>query len=827
MTYLLLKLLGIPTDGGSRIADGSVAFRGSGHLGWFFLTMLVLVALAVWSYWKTAREVSPVRKYTMAFLRAALLTLLLVLLLRPVFRYTIEGSVRRSLLVLIDNSASMKIADARTDDADLKRVAIARNLIDPTRGLGQSPEGGTASLTNVPRLDIVKAALKNERLRLLQQLSRDFDLRVMSFGVGVADLSAGGETASDDAPNENPFSWVDKLNATAPATAIGDGVRDTILRSRGQPLAGVFAITDGQSNIGSQPAAAAEIAKQEGVPLYTWGVGISSPKDIVVASMFASEVGFLKDQLPVVVRVKAPGMAGRASKLKLMLGDKLVDTKDVTFTGDEQVVSMEVTPDAAGEFQLIASIDAESDEATKDNNSVSQAVRIIDRKIKVLVVETTPRWEYKYLQVVLTRDRRVDAKFLLLEADASMAQGEGSPYLAKFPQDKKDLLSYDLIVLGDVDPKGFATQQMEAIVEFVDKFGGGLMMVAGRRFNPGAYRNTPLAKMLPVTLADPNRAAAAAAAGGAAKPGGADADVAPNPMKVELTPAGSQSLFMRLTERQQANGGAWQNLPPIYWVAPVSGTKPGAEVLAVQAAPPGANRAPGRAVEKLPVFALQQYGLGQVFYSGTDNTWRWRKNDGDQRHIAFWGQIMQRLALPHLLGESKRTQLTLDRANYFAGDRVTVYARLYDTAYQPIDVPEVRGLYRSLDGRTNATVSLRPLPDQKGMYRGEFVAPPQGQYEFHVDRDEKTKLQLNVGESRIEFGETAMNETLLRTMSTASGGAFFREEDLYKLPETVRGKTESVKSRQEAELWSSPAFFLLLLGVVTAEWIMRKLAQLK
>src|SRR5690606_13855066 len=138
-----------------------------------------------------------------------------------------------------------------------------------------------------------------------------------------------------------------------------------------------------------------------------------------------------------------------------------------------------------------------------------------------------------------------------------------------------------------------------------------------------------------------------------------------------------------------------------------AGVKPGAEVLAVD----GSSRAiGGRAGQKTPVFALQQYGMGQVFYSGTDNSWRWRKNEGDQRHIAFWGQIMQRLALPHLLGESKRTQLTLDRATYFAGDRVTVYARLFATAYLPIDLPEITATYASSDGRSTAAVSLRPLP---------------------------------------------------------------------------------------------------------------------
>ncbi|HEV7299066.1 MAG TPA: hypothetical protein VGN72_06840 [Tepidisphaeraceae bacterium] len=815
MKSLFFQFLGIPADGATRIADGSVAFRGAGQLGWFFIAMLLLIALAAWSYWKTARDVPPLKRYTMAALRATLLTLLLVLLLRPVFRYTVEGSVRRSLLVMLDTSASMKIADTRTEDADIKRVAIARNLIDPAKGLDQSI-GDTGGLNAVNRIDVVKAGLKNERLKLLQTLSEDYDLRPMSFGQGVEDLGAANtQAAQSNDPQADRYAWVNRLDAPAPATALGDGVRDTLLRSRGQPLAGVWLVTDGQSNTGSQPLAAAEIARQEGVPLYVWGVGISSPKDIVVASMFAQEVAFLKDQVPVVVRVKGAGLEGRTAKLKLSLGGQPVDVRDVTFSGDEQVISMEFTPDKPGDFDLVATIDAQGDEAVKDNNTVAQRVKVIDRKIKVLLIETTPRWEYKYLQVVLMRDRRVDAKFLLLEADSAMAAGADSPYLARFPRDKKELFTYDLIILGDVDPRQFAQQQLEAINEFVDKFGGGLLVVAGRRFNPTAFKDTPIGKMLPVQL-EANRGI------GAIGRSAGSADDATRPIKVELTPAGHSSLFMRLTDRQQDNADAWTQLPPIYWAAPVAGAKPGAEVLAVDA-----GQTTGRMGEKMPIFALQQYGLGQVFYSGTDNTWRWRKNAGESRHIAFWGQIIQRLAMAHLLGESKRTQLTLDRANYFAGDRVTVYARLYDTTFQPIEAPEVKGTYSSADGRTTGTVSLRPLPDQKGMYRGEFVAPPQGQYEFWVDRDERTRLAMNVGESRIEFSEIAMNEPLLRQLATASGGAFFREEDLHTLPSTISQQSESVKSRQEVDIWSSPAYFLLLLGVVSAEWIMRKIFQLK
>jgi hypothetical protein len=72
-----------------------------------------------------------------------------------------------------------------------------------------------------------------------------------------------------------------------------------------------------------------------------------------------------------------------------------------------------------------------------------------------------------------------------------------------------------------------------------------------------------------------------------------------------------------------------------------------------------------------------------------------------------------------------------------------------------------------------------------------------------------------------------MNESMLRELAATTGGAFLREEDLHKLPDMIRLKTERVQSPLEVELWSSPLYFLLLLGVVTAEWILRKFSYLK
>jgi hypothetical protein len=50
---------------------------------------------------------------------------------------------------------------------------------------------------------------------------------------------------------------------------------------------------------------------------------------------------------------------------------------------------------------------------------------------------------------------------------------------------------------------------------------------------------------------------------------------------------------------------------------------------------------------------------------------------------------------------------------------------------------------------------------------------------------------------------------------------------LYKLPEKVGSKAERLESSFEVELWSSPFYFLLMILVLSSEWILRKVSQLK
>ena len=333
----MLKLFGIPVSESVQVSEINIAFHGITP-STALLIALVIIGGTVWIYLRSTPRLTMTQKTVLMVLRSLLLAMILFMLMRPVLLLTVEGTIRRSLLLLIDSSASMQIKDLRQDPADVTRAQIAKGLLDPKGGLNQPAQG-----TEVPQLsraEILKSMLTNDRLQLLPKLSQTYDLLPYTFGQTLQALSSSGNAApgappAGDAPVKDT-TFLDTIAFDKPYTAIGDSVRTLLDLKRGQPLAGILLITDGNNNYGSQPVDAAALAQQDKVPLYVYGVGISSPHDIIVSQIYSPEVVFAKEEGTAMVTVRSQAMKGRTAKMVLKLGDDVVDTKDVTFGDDER-----------------------------------------------------------------------------------------------------------------------------------------------------------------------------------------------------------------------------------------------------------------------------------------------------------------------------------------------------------------------------------------------------------------------------------------------------------------------------------------------------------
>ncbi len=783
--------------------------------GWAFFAFVVLVALSAWSYQRFAPAVSRFSRIGLTILRSILLGLLLLLLVRPILLITLEESIRRPLLVLVDSTESMGLVDRRSNPDDLAREAIARGFIDPAGGLKQTiPAEHQDALKDISRHVLLETVAANPQLNLWPRLQAEANLVFFGFGQKVVPLGELAPRPGSSLTTDESADFFHALRYEDDLTAVGDGLRDLLDQQRGQPISGILLITDGASNSGSPPVEAAAIAKQDGVPLFIYGVGVTSPKDIMVAGIDAPQVSNVKEKLSVTVRIRAQSMLGRKATVQLKANGKVVDEQPIEFRADgDQEVTLGYTPDDVGVADLEAFVPPLPEEAVKDNNSAKTQVRIVDDKLKVLLIDEAPNWDFNYLVAMLERDRRIKLKCVLLKGDANLVSEPNSPFLDRIPDDKETLYANDLIILGDVDPNDLGDTRMKLISDWVNQMGGGLLFHAGPDFDPSAYHGTPLEPILPV---ETNTKAS---------------DRYEAPVQLKLTPAGETSPLLQLSQDPQQNLALWGGFPGVYWTAWVDQARPGAQVLLV-------DPTPSRAQQEgpMPVIAVQSYGLGEALYLGSNETYRWRSKVGEKYYTQIWSQIIQALTAQHTLGASALTQLSTDRPSYITGGKIKISGRVFQTGFTPLTDAEVPGTLvftseakpgQPAPAVQNKELRLEAIPDRPGQYTAEMTAQAAGTYSYSTARDPAVVVKFSVAHPQVELADIAMNEKSLRAMAAASGGHFLREEDLNGLPELVKSSSAHTISFKKIPLAFAPIFLILMVLAGCTEWLWRRKLELK
>lgn len=816
-----LNLIDAPDN--TALHSAALSWRG---LLPVWLAALLLVAASVGILYLYRREnasISRARRLLLAGLRIALIALVLVLLSRPVLIAEFHGERPRGIVLMIDDTESMKQRDRRVTDADRMRVAVAKGLLpldvvldDVNRLSSISAE----QLANPSREELVQAVLDNSELKLRETLADKAPLQEFLFD---RKLHGGGDEARD--PNH---------------TALADSLREVLVRGGGEQPAAVVVFTDGRDNASKLTLQeAAEACRDKGVPLYIYGVGSSSGGVLQIKDVSLPNTIFVDDKpdvsddpIEIVVRWRCRGFKRGTVLLTMELGNQTVRREIAVKQGEElrEIVSFVPAKGKEDKREFKATLEMKGDPTTRD--VWQRTVQVKNSRVKVLYVENVPRREYKFLQPLLDRDRRVLARYFLLEGDPRLAENRPSDpaaslFLDKFPENFPDPSSrdgdtkpYDLLILGDVPPSSLGTQGIKAIQKFV-KEGGGLVVVAGRQHMPADYVDSPLAEVLPVELTRQAFPILAEARTQAFRP--------------LLTYDGEQSGVLALADSQEDNlrlwkEDLWKDGRGFHWFYPVNGLRPGATALLVH---PELRTGQAPNDKPMSLIASQYYGKGEVLYLGIDETWRWRDSTGDRLTSRFWGQIVTRLGLPHLLGHSRRVQLELERGEAMLGRPGTVKARLLDRDYEPLTRPSVRAILIQHDARDGQKreqpIELKRIKSLPGEYRAALPNDAPGRFELRVDESEgleASSLSYRVEQPPGHETEIAgMAEEALRSAAETSGGRFYREEDLSHLAADISPRALPFVQRQEILLWS-PLTMLLFVGLITAEWVLRKFSNL-
>ena len=791
--------------------------------GWFpwpvaLVLAFVACALVLALHIRESKRVPLFVRLTLAGLRCFTLAFILFLLLRPTWVEQTTSARARPIAVLIDNSQSMLNKDARTNVADRFRVAVAYDLVAPDGPIPTDTVTLPSSLPEKPsRLELAKKALENPRLNLVEQLRGKGPVEVASFG------------SKRSALDPRAANWLDKLDGKDDQTALVDGLFDLLNRDDSELPAAVVLVTDGRENASGKSLA--ELARRCGelkVPLHIYGVGSSAFGQLQIRDVQTQENLFVDDSSMIPVRFRAKGFeAGAKVEFNVKLNGKEVISKSIDLKeGDDIRETLSFVPakgDAiAGKQDLVTSVKVRvpraggSEEVFTDE--LAKSVRIVDRKVKVLMVDSQPRWDFKFIQRGLMRDRRVQAKFILTEGDprAMRSESEEHPFLAAFPESRQKLAEYDLLILGDVPATSFTREQQESIRDFVSE-GGGMIHIAGKGNGPSSWLGTALADILPVEL---DKATFVT-----------DSGKRTEGFRPVVSPHGSRSLLMSLEDNAEDNKRLWTTLPELYWHYPVKKLKPASEVYLVHPTAKTTDDKP------MPLLATHYYGKGFVLYSGIDETWRWRYNTAEQLFGRFWTQAVYLAGVPRTLG-TKLTQLSLDTAEPTFGKTAQVYARLYSQDLKPLVTDRIGARVERIDVDADDKdrsfpVELKSLPGQPGEYVATIPFNRLGRFALKVENATETaaleyRVNLPPGHELAPGGlaEGEMQELAAKTGDEGNPGRFYREEQLHTLVRNVQPKDgPPLMQRNEIVLWGWPAL-ILLIAAFSLEWFIRKFNSL-
>ncbi|MFQ3671039.1 MAG: hypothetical protein SNJ84_06240 [Verrucomicrobiia bacterium] len=584
-------------------------------------------------------------------------------------------------------------------------------------------------------------------------------------------------------------------------TDLGEGL-DRVANRRGNVRA-VVLLSDGDWNMGNPPGAAATRLRQREVPVVVLGVGSDRHlPDVALELVAPPAYGLVGEQIAIPFAVR--NYLGRKleTRVSLRVGRKEEASRKVVLgAGAWMEDALLWTPQKTGEYVLEVEVPVQPEEFVQGNNRVEVPISVRAETLKVLVVDSRPRWEFRFLRNALLRDPGVKVECVLFHPELGVA--EGPTYLPRFPTAENELMVYDVVFLGDVGVGSgeLTLQDVEALVGLVRQQGSGLVFLPGRRGRLESLLGTPLEELLPVLL----------------KEGQSGGYSFPVEQRLALVQRGAGHFLTFLGKEERENEKIWRGLPGFWWCAPVVRNKPGSEVLATHATQ---RNEWGR----LPLLVASNAGNGKVLFMGVESAWRWRRGVEDLYHYRFWSQVVRWMAHRRYLATDRGIRLSYAPERPSVGETIFLQAVVSDESGFPMRGGKVVGRAVRGEGRVEQ-FTMEAQEDGWGLYVGRLPVTGAGPLRVTVEASNGARVETEIpvlATERERVGQPA-NFAALREIAAVTGGAFFPIAEAREAFERVSVLPEPEPVRQRVRLWSHPAWMLGLAGLLVAYWTGRKL----
>ncbi len=705
---------------------------------------IVVVSVLIWR-----RSGGSGRVLGTEILRIGAAAIACITLLQPEWRVERAPDRQPTVAVLWDDSHSMETVDVERREGD-------------------------ETIEVVSRAEYVRELLDE---RFWAALERDNRVTVEAF-----------DTPAD--PEQPQMSGTDINSALHAALDREDALRAVVL------------LSDGDWNVGEDPVEAAARAWGRRVPIFPVPVG--SPRalpDLALIEASAPAFGIAGDQVQIGFTVRNTMPEAIETTLEVTDGSGRRVTRPISIPAlGELRDSVFWTPAEEGINTVTLNVEPVPGEAILDNNERTIQIQARQELIRVLVVDTLPRWEYRFIRNALSRDPGVELKCLLLHPEDEV-RGGGADYLDAFPEDEGELSSFDVVFLGDVGigPGQLTLEQARMLRALVEEQASGLVFIPGREGHQNTLFDSPLGDLIPV-IPDPVRGAGSES---------------PASSALVLTESGRRNLLTMLTDDEEENASIWRGLPGFFWSAPVLRARAGSDVLAV-------HESLTSDYGRLPLLVTATAGTGKVLFLGTDAAWRWRKGVEDLYHYRFWGQVARWMSYQRKMAEGERIRLFYAPENPVAGVTLTVNVNVFDDFGVPLRDSGVLLDVTTPDERTRR---LEMTPSASGAFSTALAVVQPGEHSLTATSqqtgDSVATSFFVQGEPLERIGQPA-NYDSLAEIARITRGALADPNDIAGLISRIASLDAQAPVVHVVRLWSHWMWGAVALLLLTAFWVARK-----
>lgn len=753
------------------------------------MSLLVLGAFGLVGglYWKSYRTTNPSRLLVLILLRVALITGILLCLFNPHLVHEIRSVQPSGLLLLVDTSRSML-----EPDGAFTRLERAQHW-----WLGQKPGQAPEQI-------------------------RAFDEKLY--------------------PLKSDEPW--KASA-GNGTSLAKCLEDVSTLMSDAPIGQVILVSDGRVTDGEDPLPAARALGARGIPVSTLTLGRTESKpSLRIETIAAPPLVGLKTPVRAVIAISAKGLTGKSAYVRILADHHVLAQQKVTLNEQGQSVELNFIPPENPSLQICdATLDLADSQPGSPHETLPFALRVGDRKLRVLYMEGSQPSEMVYLQRALQQggtpmevtmlhheqhhnehhpdrvDRNVD--------DGSSIYDVENPTHG-YPRTLQALLDYDVIIWSDILKEAFNDEQMKMTARFVEEYGGGFLMIGGSTsYGIGGFDHTPIDAIIPVAMENEKR-----------RFGELFQPVA--------TPEGLNHPVLSLGATPEETREIWQTKSPrIYGFQAVVRPKPGATILLEH---PTMRNEYGPFI----ILAVQEIGQGRTMAFTPDTTieggrdlehiWGEALNpqlpispsNCDTRYFRqFWNNAIRWLGARRLAAKSITFTVETSKRRVNPDETFSIHALCQSPVSSEsasIHPPETVQV-QVTDLATTAVIQSLPahLRAETGDYEIKTRLPQSGRYLIDLANASQegnlcAPAVVTCDSLDPELTDVRADPELMAELAKASGGRVLSEDsfDARILSSSADRSASSHIEFTRRSLWDRAEFLALLSSLLILEWILRR-----